>query len=58
MACFVFVLVHVLEWGALEFLGGTGVVLVVGSGVGWGVWWWVFWCGCVGELVGILVQVS
>ena len=53
-----FVLVHVLEWGALEFLGGTGVVLVVGSGVGWGVWWWVFWCGCVGELVGILVRLS
>ena len=44
--------------GVLEFLGGTGGVLVADSGVGWGLWWWVFWCRCVGEFVGILVLVS
>ena len=42
----------------LVFLGGIGGVLVAGSGVGCGLWWRVFWCGFVGELVGILVQVS
>ena len=42
----------------MVFLGGTGGVLVAGSGVGWGLWWWVFWCRCVGEFVGILVLVS